>query len=170
MMLQKRSRARQRAALQSALTLGLRQDAIDRGCAGTDELLPDGLVWDVQSPLSLQQRHDLADERHQTLAAEPVREGPELSEGIEEGLGPVRPRAVAPGARTSRVGRDIDHALAADHAHLFSAAGPEDEGSITAVVPGQLNEVVQDLAPFLLRRTLESGAELPDNGMTFLHL
>jgi hypothetical protein len=67
------------------------------------------------------------------------------------------------------VGRDIDHALAADHAHLFSAAGPQDEGGITAVVPGQLNEVAQNLAPFLLGRTLEPGAELPDNGMTFSH-
>ena len=141
MMLQQRSRAGERAPFQSTLALGLGQDPIDRSCTGRDELFPDGLPRDAQSPLSLQERHDLADERHQTLATEPVGESPELSESIKEGFGPVGPPTVPLSALASPVGRDKDHALAADHAHLLSAAGPEDKGGITPVVPGQLNEL-----------------------------
>jgi hypothetical protein len=36
--------------------------------------------------LPLQERDDFADKCHQKLATEPVGEGPELSEGIEEGF------------------------------------------------------------------------------------
>jgi hypothetical protein len=67
------------------------------------------------------------------------------------------------------MGRDKDHAFACDHAHLLSPAGPQDKGGITPVVPGQLNEVAENLAAVLLGRALKAGAELPDDGMTFSH-
>lgn len=134
-MLQQRSRMGERASFESTLALGLGQDPIDRGCAGRNELLPDGRLRDTQSSLSLQERDDLADERHQTLAAKPVREGPELSESLKEGCGLVGPPPVPRSSLAARVGRDKDHALAVDHAHLLSTTGPEDEGGITAGVP-----------------------------------
>jgi hypothetical protein len=150
--LQERPRTGGGASPELALALGLGQETIHSGCAGRDKLLPDGRIVDAESPLPFQQGDDLTEKDHQALATEPVRERPESSEGIEEGLGSVPSSPVPFGPGTSRIGRDKDHTLAVQRPDLLPPAHPEDIRGITPCVPAELNEVVQDLRSFFLPR------------------
>jgi hypothetical protein len=153
--LQERTRTGCGASPELALAFGRGQETVDGGRAGRNELLPDGRIVDAKSPLPFQQGDDLTEKDHQALATEPVRERPESSEGIEEGLGSVPSSPVPFGPGTSRIGRDKDHTLAVKRPDLLPPAHPENIRGIAPRVPAELNEVVQDLRSFFLPRKLE---------------
>ena len=104
-----------------------------------------------------------------SFTAQAVREGPELLEGIQEGLGSVQPSPMSLTAGGTCMARDEYNAVTGHHAHLLFAAVPQHKCGITARVLGEPNKLIENPAAFLLPHPLKPGTQLPDDCMTFAH-
>jgi hypothetical protein len=151
------------------LALGLGQKSVSGCRTHMQQLFTQTEVGEGEYPLLFHQRENLPDECGEAFAAQAIGEGPELLQSVQEGLCSVEPYAMPFAARSTGVAGDKDHPLTRHYADLLFATISQNKSSIGSSVSREPNKVRENLTAFLLARLLKTGAQLPDDGMAFMH-
>ena len=160
------------ALVQAHLAFDGSKQPVERRGRGVHQELTELWVLELQQALALKLRHQLAQERDQPFAAEPVGESPQALQDDQErrGLIPVviaLPLARCP--RSAAMPGHEDDAPATHRADLWPAAAAQDIGGVDTVVAGQVDELIEHAAPLLLRRSPEADREFSGDSLAFTH-
>jgi len=171
MVFEQRPGTRARSTLQTRLRPGRGQEPVNGGRTDGEQQLAEAALGEGECSLAFQQGEHLTDEGDEPFATQAVGEGPELPQGCEEGFPAVLPPPATLCPRSAAVPRDEHDSSgsAVKDLELSLPARAEHKGSVTARVPGQTDELIQDLASFAFGCLLEARSQFSDIRMTFLH-